>query len=201
MVWPLLPVLAMKRLLLASTAFALLGAPSAQADSVAPTPGQPVARPGHFVALGAILSAEHEVSGGITGEVLTRIGDSPGFVHGMLHVGSATNLFGRVDGSYQQVRGGAELRGCRVSSKVCRGVGLDVGYHHAAYEVTSGFFGPSTTSSEAYASAVVVPRLTIDAGHSARFRAALEFPYHHDLTGEHDNRIGVALAVGLGTTF
>jgi hypothetical protein len=85
-----------------------------------------------FIALGGALEVGHQIK------------DSPVVVHAAFATGGAGKLFATGDGFFQQLRAGADLRGCTASGVLCAFAGMDLAYQHVEYSGTEDdWFGDS----------------------------------------------------------
>jgi hypothetical protein len=85
-----------------------------------------------FITLGGALEVGHQIK------------DSPVVVHAAFATGGAGKLFATGDGYFQQLRAGADLRGCTRSGVLCAFAGMDLAYQHVEYSGTEDdWFGDS----------------------------------------------------------
>ncbi|HEU0037291.1 MAG TPA: hypothetical protein VFQ53_42060 [Kofleriaceae bacterium] len=151
-----------------------------------------------YVGGGGMLSQDEAVLAGAYGEGGIRIAGSPVFAHVLVQGGTAVHLFADNGGSFYDLRGGAEARGCIVRGSICGSAGLDLGVHRGTY-VTIGealFETEGQEMSEHFASTLVVPRLAVDYGEAIRFRGMIEAPYYVDTSGQHESHIGASFSMG-----
>jgi allophanate hydrolase subunit 2 len=110
---------------------------AAAADAPAPTAtylsvGANMGGVDGFIALGGALEVGHQIE------------SSPVVVHAAFGTGRAGKLFATGDGYFQQLRAGADLRGCTTSGVLCAFAGMDIAYQHVEYSGTEDdWFGDS----------------------------------------------------------
>jgi hypothetical protein len=167
------------------------------------------APPDHYVIAGAQGMVQRQFEAGGTLEGGQRLWASPTahhasfdvLGHAMLAAGHSVN-----GGAYQQVRAGAEGRGCVFGTIACAIVGLDLGYQHdhAIEDGSSGKYEPYDITAH---DGLAVTRFGLEAGtRHVRVRTMLEVTYrtrlnHEDMSEDASGFGGLALGAGLGYAF
>jgi hypothetical protein len=150
------------------------------AQSVKPSQG--------YLGVGGTLGAQRAIVGGMYIDGGKRIGGSPLFVHGQLTGGKSGT-----DGSFAQLRAGAEARGCVFNGLFCAFAGADAGYQRD-HMIDEGWFGNPDTEIDAH-DLLLVPRAGVEAGGKIKARAMLETPLYYRVNGvEMETRTGGGIA-------
>jgi hypothetical protein len=155
----------------------------ASADTLLDTTSVQSASPDSgYVALGGVIG-EHlaDRMGGALELGVAAWDDSPVFLHAMIAGGDSG--FWTHDGSFLQLRVGAEARACTASRIACVFAGIDVGYDHENTGMSGGLLADemATVADDM----IFVPRAGFELGHQIRLRTALELPLYPAATDDH----------------
>jgi hypothetical protein len=162
---------------------------------------------GTYVALGGSLGSQRGFQTGLHLDAGRQIGESPFFMHGSAAYGASGS-----DGTFTQLRGGAEARGCVRSNWLCGFAGLDLGYQHDDFRddptplgITTPVDEPQMEIENAH-DLLAVPRVGAELGKHLRLRATLEFPGRvrlNETETSNESKIGggVTAMLGMGYAF
>jgi hypothetical protein len=191
-------------LLSLATVAALTAVASAEPyDATAPEPP----RSTQYLDLGVEAGSLRALVGGANLQGGYRLGDTPLFAHAQLSAGRSGS-----DGDYQQLRVGAEARGCVWREHFCLFTGLDVGYQHDhVVDEPSFLFSLAWDNDETYVASahdvIAVPRLGFEVGGPLKVRAAIELPMYKTIAGDtpmtHNGQVrsGVGALASLGVSY
>jgi hypothetical protein len=192
-------------LLSLATLAALTAVASAEpTDATGPAP-----RATQYLDLGVEAGALRTMVGGAHLQGGYRLGDTPLFAHAQLSAGQSGS-----DGDYQQMRVGAEARGCVWGERICAFGGLDVGYQHDhVVDQPSLLFSLAWEDDDTYVATahdvIAVPRVGFELGGAVKLRTALELPMYQTIAGNtpmtHNGDVrsglGAVLSMGVGYSF
>lgn len=147
-----------------------------------------------YLGVGGSLGVQRAIMGGMSIDGGTRMGDTPLFARGQLTGGKSGT-----DGSFVQLRGGVEARGCAFRNLVCAFGGIDAGYQRD-HVIDDQLFSNEQTEIDAH-DLVLIPRAGIEAGTKIRLRTALELPLYKRLDQNDDNAMDSQAGAGLALTF
>ena len=128
----------MKSSIIAFASLVALGSVAHADDSITASADAPDAR-GTYVSAGAnagIVDTYLALGGQV--ELGRLVGDSPVSLHASFATGAADELFSTGSGQFQQVRAGADLRGCNANGMLCVFLGTDVGFEHVQWTGDEG---------------------------------------------------------------
>jgi hypothetical protein len=131
----------MRTSLLALASVLALGSVAHADDSITASADAPASAATTYVAVGAnagVVDQYLALGGQI--EVGRQLPHSPVSLHAAFATGEADELFSTGSGAFQQVRLGADLRGCTASGVLCAFLGTDLGYQHTHWEGEEGSF-------------------------------------------------------------
>jgi hypothetical protein len=147
-----------------------------------------------YLGVGASIGVQRAIMGGMTIDGGKRLGHTPLFVRGQMTGGKSGT-----DGSFVQLRGGVEARGCLFGSLLCAFGGLDAGYQRD-HVIDDQLFDNDPVEIDAH-DAVLIPRLGLEAGTKIKLRTALELPLYKRLDKNDDNTMDSQAGTGLALTF
>lgn len=147
-----------------------------------------------YLGVGGSLGVQRAIMGGMSIDGGKRIGETPLFARGQLTGGKSGT-----DGSFVQLRGGVEARGCVLRNLVCAFGGLDAGYQRD-HVIDDLIFSNEQTEIDAH-DLVVIPRVGLEAGTKIRLRTALELPLYKRLDRNDDNAMDSQAGAGLALMF
>lgn len=155
--------------------------------------------PDHYIASGLTFGSHAYEFEGVLLEGGMRLSRTPLFLRAMGNGGRVERSDAPGFGSYVEARAGAELRTCSQTGMLCGSVGIDLGLHRSQYrrEDLGLDRKPNDPLDETFASAMVVPRLTIDGGNRVRVRGLVELQDHYRET-ERVKGVAMSLSLGLG---
>ena len=184
----------MKTLLSLAILTSLTGVAAAETFEQIPSPARPV--DGYF-ALGGVIGAQRAIHLGGALEVGSRVQHSPLFVRAQLAGGDSGLL--TEGGSFVQLRGGVEVRGCIARELLCGFTGADLGYQHEKAVTYEYVIDGDLMTTDAH-DLLVVPRVGYELGRTVKLRASLELPLYNRLD-QRERGYAVAGTFGIGFGF
>ena len=175
----------MRNLLIAFASLAVLGSVAHADDSITEGFDAAAARDtaAHtYVSTGANAGLVNQfIALGGQLEVGRQLANSPVSLHAAFATGEADELFSTGNGQFQQVRVGADLRGCNSNGVLCAFLGTDVGFQHTRWVGDEGTWlvdeggGDTMTVTKDSSRMIGVGRIGLDiGGKHLRWRPGIE---------------------------
>jgi hypothetical protein len=177
---------------LAALATLTVTAATAAAESDEATkPAKPVKKARGYIGVGAMGGVQRDFVGGVYIDGGKRLGTTPIFLRGQLSAGQSGG-----NGSFVQLRGGAETRGCVIREILCGFFGVDTGYQR------DNMIAPATMPNVpgkmlSAHDMVLIPRAGAEVGGKIRLRAVVELPLYQRINTGTETWLGANRGSGV----